>query len=204
MTPPATQGTVASNPECALPGATWTADPPVYTPGFDYSFVIPGKIGGRIIRQGDEILGNGISDMDDRRIPRDGHTVWVDIHGDYHDVLGNAVGHPSIPDNCGTPSTTTPPPTTVTPTTTAPPSASVEVAAAISSPTPSTTAPPPSTSVEVAAATPSPTPSGRNELPFTGSRSTAALIAGLSLLLVGYLALRVTRRGAGAHLRHHE
>jgi len=54
--------------------------------------------------------------------------------------------------------------------------------------------------VALAAATPSPSPSGGNELPFTGSSGAAVLLAGLSLLLVGYLALRVTRRRAGAHL----
>jgi len=249
ITPPATAAEIASNPECGLPGGTWTdanGDPPVYTPGVNYGFVIPGKIDGRVIYQGDNLPGDGIYDHDDRlKEYPDGHADHVDVDGDDYDDTGRPTGRrpctvapptttpppttvaptPSTtapppatsaelaaaPPSPTPPTTTTPPPTTVAPpttttppppTTTAPP-ARVEVAAAAPSP-PTTSASPPSTSVAVAAATPSPTPSGGNELPFTGSRGTAALIASLSLLLVGYLALRVTRRGAGAHLHHGE
>jgi MYXO-CTERM domain-containing protein len=63
-------------------------------------------------------------------------------------------------------------------------------------PTPTTT-PPPTTKVEILTETPTPTPTG--ELPFTGSGSPATLIAGFALLVVGYLALRITRHRA-AHL----
>src|SRR5262245_4730155 len=259
ITPPATAAEIASNPECGLPGGTWTdanGDPPVYTPGVNYGFVIPGKIDGRVIYQGDNLPGDGIYDHDDRlKEYPDGHADHVDVDGDDYDDTGRPTGRrpctaapatttpppttvaptpsttapppatsaevaaaapSSTPPTTAPPTTTTPPPTTVPPppttpppsTTTPPLPASAEVAAAAPSPPttapPTTTASPPSTSVAVAAATPGPTPSGGNELPFTGSRGTAALIASLSLLLVGYLALRVTRRGAGAHLHHGE
>src|SRR5262245_4359026 len=223
---------LSTNRDSGLPpGEIWTGNQPTpttYTPGFHYDILTARK--GIIIHPYDEITGDGRAmpyPVDRVEIDSNGHAKYsenIDIFG----ITGVAP-----PTTAPTPSTTVAPPTTTAPlpsatvappsttvappsttvappsttvappSTTAPlPSTSVEVAAA--APPPSTTAPPPSTTVEFAAAASSPIPSGRNELPFTGSSGAVALIAGLSLLLVGYLALRVTRRGAAAHLHDGE
>src|SRR4029453_7465227 len=152
---------LSTNPDSGLPpGEIWTGSQPTpttYTPGFSYDILTARK--GIIVHPYDVITGDGRAIWVDRvEIDPNGHATYIE-NIDIFGITGAA-----------------PPPTRVGPPSTRP--------STTATPAP-TTAPPPPTTVELAAAAPSPTPSGRNELPFTGSSGAVALIAGLSLLLVG-------------------